>query len=478
MPTSLRRFVLSMLAMTLLLAACGSSINQAQKEALFEKVQAQLTTLWNKEQDDIAKQLTLGQVNDVRQELEEELQQEDIQKALNKDDEQTIDQFHQQLDSLRSLLNFEEKRKQLVQEQKEISARQIQDLRKELEQFKSFQGFYERQQEAITDLENQSKENDITKIEQEIQKFYDVNQQIRVDLQQADFQKLQALIQTIEDATAQETLRSQVAVAEKAWYAALAQTSEEANKSAEEPIVDPAQEELDAKHVAEKTPAPEQQDGQVPTEQNEQAKAPVKNIKTDQQPTSKTDTRQSDKAKTEPSTKATTPKYVGNGVIIASKKYPLPASHAPGESGQARSAFNQMVAAAKQDGVHLTAFSTYRSYNYQVDLYNRYVERDGQAAADRYSAKPGYSEHQTGLAFDIGEVGQESHFARASFANTKGGQWLAGNAHNYGFILRYPQGKESVTGYMYEAWHYRYVGSDLAKKIYKQNATLEEYFGI
>ena len=131
---------------------------------------------------------------------------------------------------------------------------------------------------------------------------------------------------------------------------------------------------------------------------------------------------------------------VVEGVIIASKKYPLPADYAPGESKEARAAFQEMAAEATLSGYDLIAFSTYRSFDYQTKLYDRYVTNDGQEAADRYSARPGYSEHQTGLAFDIGEQHFEQHFARESFGETEAGKWVASNAHKYGFIMRYPKG--------------------------------------
>lgn len=171
------------------------------------------------------------------------------------------------------------------------------------------------------------------------------------------------------------------------------------------------------------------------------------------------------------------PTYVKN-VLIANKKYPLPEDFAPGESKEARAAFDEMAAEAKLSGFNLTAFSTYRSYDYQVTLYNRYADRDGVEAADRYSARPGYSEHQTGLAFDIGEVNHEKHWASSSFGSTEAGKWLLANAHRYGFILRYPDHKENITGYMHEAWHYRYVGKALSEEIFKKNVTLEEYLGL
>lgn len=171
------------------------------------------------------------------------------------------------------------------------------------------------------------------------------------------------------------------------------------------------------------------------------------------------------------------PKFV-DGVLLANKQYPLPADYAPDESKEARAEFEKLVVAAKAIGINLQAFSTYRPYDYQVTLYERYVERDGQKAADRYSARPGYSEHQTGLAFDIGEVNREKHWASNSFGDTEAAKWLAANAYKYGFILRYPEGKEEITGYMHESWHYRYVGKDMSEKIFKQNITLEEYLGV
>ncbi|MFL0505484.1 D-alanyl-D-alanine carboxypeptidase family protein [Ureibacillus sp. 179-F W5.1 NHS] len=173
----------------------------------------------------------------------------------------------------------------------------------------------------------------------------------------------------------------------------------------------------------------------------------------------------------------TEPTYV-DGVLIANKKYPLPADFAPGENQEARAAFEKMAADAKTAGFELNAFSTYRSYEYQEVLYNNYVSRDGKENADRYSARPGYSEHQTGLAFDIGEKGKEDLWLTAEFGESEAGKWLVENAHKYGFILRYPEGKEAITGYMYESWHFRYLGVELATKVKESNLTLEEYLGI
>jgi len=173
----------------------------------------------------------------------------------------------------------------------------------------------------------------------------------------------------------------------------------------------------------------------------------------------------------------TEPTYI-NGILLANKIYPLPSTFAPEENPEAREALNQMLAAAKQQGFDLVAFSGYRSFEYQTTLYDNYVKRDGQAAADRYSARPGYSEHQTGLAFDIGERGKEDVWLTEEFGETPAGQWLFAHAQEYGFILRFPQNKEEITGYMYESWHYRYVGKEIAKEITKKNITLEEYLGV
>ena len=128
-----------------------------------------------------------------------------------------------------------------------------------------------------------------------------------------------------------------------------------------------------------------------------------------------------------------------------------------------------MQADAKALGLNIPLVSGYRSYETQEKLYNKYVKKDGEKKANTYSAKPGESEHQTGLAFDIGSVDR-------SFANTIEAKWLAENAYLYGFIIRYPKDKEEITGYNYEPWHLRYVGQELAKYLKKNNLTLEEYY--
>ncbi|WP_290788010.1 D-alanyl-D-alanine carboxypeptidase family protein [Exiguobacterium sp. UBA7533] len=163
--------------------------------------------------------------------------------------------------------------------------------------------------------------------------------------------------------------------------------------------------------------------------------------------------------------------------LIANKNLALRSTYAPGENQQARAAFEKMRLAAKKEGITLVAFSTYRSYAYQKALFDKYVARDGYEKASTYSAEPGKSEHQTGLAFDIGGA-DSSKYAMFSFAKTKEAKWLFANAHQYGFHLRYPSGKESWTGYTYESWHYRYVGATLAARLKLSGLTMEEYFHL
>lgn len=159
-------------------------------------------------------------------------------------------------------------------------------------------------------------------------------------------------------------------------------------------------------------------------------------------------------------------------VIIANKKHPLSASYAPGEDPKASAAFQQLLSAMRAQGFAISSnYSGFRSYETQAGLYQNYVNQDGQAAADRYSARPGYSEHQTGLAFDI--IDANGSLLQEPVAS----QWLASNAHNYGFIVRYLPGKEYSTGYMAESWHVRYIGQE-ATDIYNSGLTLEEYFGV
>lgn len=146
-------------------------------------------------------------------------------------------------------------------------------------------------------------------------------------------------------------------------------------------------------------------------------------------------------------------------------------------SGQIEPMLKQMFIAANAEDVQLVFGSGYRSQALQAQFYNDYVARDGQLAADRYSARPGTSEHQTGLSFDVTSPSQTCHL-ETCFKDTPQGKWVAEHAHEHGFIIRYPEGKENVTGYQYEPWHLRYVGTELATKLHEVNQTMEEFFSL
>ena len=166
----------------------------------------------------------------------------------------------------------------------------------------------------------------------------------------------------------------------------------------------------------------------------------------------------------------TKPTYV-NGILLVNKNHPLPRSYGNGVDATAYAALLQLQAGAQEAGYSIPLISGYRSYDYQAQLYNGYVARDGKEAADRYSAQPGKSEHQSGLAFDVGSIDN-------NYGESDAGRWLAAHCADYGFILRYPPGKEHITGYMYEPWHIRYVGVSTARAIMSSGLTLEEYLGV
>ena len=159
------------------------------------------------------------------------------------------------------------------------------------------------------------------------------------------------------------------------------------------------------------------------------------------------------------------------GILLVNKKYHLPANYNPGVNREAYQALQRLQADGRVAGHGLPLLSGFRSYNDQKYLFNSYVAKDGEALASTYSARPGQSEHQTGLAFDVGQISD-------NFGNTAAGIWLKENCHKYGFIIRYLKGKESITGYKYEPWHIRYVGENVATEIYNQGVTLEEYLGV
>jgi LAS superfamily LD-carboxypeptidase LdcB len=134
--------------------------------------------------------------------------------------------------------------------------------------------------------------------------------------------------------------------------------------------------------------------------------------------------------------------------------------------------FIMMAEAAKKENLSLYVSSSYRNYDYQLSLYNNYISLYGQEYTDSVVARAGHSEHQTGLAIDISSNSSDNPY----FIDTKEFKWLKNNAHKYGYILRYPEGKEKLTGYSYESWHYRYVGIDVATVIYNESTTYDEYY--
>ena len=150
--------------------------------------------------------------------------------------------------------------------------------------------------------------------------------------------------------------------------------------------------------------------------------------------------------------------YMGNGKYMQDIAY---------------EAYKKLYDDMKKEGLNLSVASAYRSYSYQQGLYNNYVNLDGKEAADTYSARPGYSEHQTGLALDLCTTRCQN---LGDFEGTDEFYWMKENAYKYGFILRFPEDKVKITGYMYEPWHYRYVGTEAAKIIYENNLTFEEYY--
>lgn len=157
----------------------------------------------------------------------------------------------------------------------------------------------------------------------------------------------------------------------------------------------------------------------------------------------------------------------------------ISSKYAWGENGSKKtreitySAYLEMYEAAKNDGINLMINSSYRTYEEQESVYNQYDKKYGQEYADEIAARPGHSEHQSGLALDIFCLNNSN---TKTFKDSESYQWLLNNAYKYGFILRYPEGKENITGFTFESWHYRYVGKEIAKYIYENDITYDEYY--
>lgn len=159
-----------------------------------------------------------------------------------------------------------------------------------------------------------------------------------------------------------------------------------------------------------------------------------------------------------------------NGIPIANKTYPVPADYNPGLLNETYDAFLELKQAAYEEGLEINFMSGFRSYGEQTEVYKGWYEIYS-TEADRVSARPGHSEHQLGLAIDVNSI-------EFTFADTPEGLWLAENCWKYGFIIRYKEGTEHITGYMYEPWHIRYLGDELAEEVHFSGLTLEEYLGI
>lgn len=176
-----------------------------------------------------------------------------------------------------------------------------------------------------------------------------------------------------------------------------------------------------------------------------------------------------------------------SGILLVNKNHPLPADYAPaytggaGQStnlqGEAQAAAQAFLAAANAQGNSMYILSGYRSYDVQANLFASYAAANGEELANTFSARAGQSEHQTGLAFDVGDAYHSGYNLQTSIDQFPGVQWMMKHCAEYGFILRYPEGKQNITGYQYEPWHFRYVGVEAAKDIMASGLTLEEYLG-
>ena len=164
---------------------------------------------------------------------------------------------------------------------------------------------------------------------------------------------------------------------------------------------------------------------------------------------------------------------MADDLIIVNKGLPLPKDFDPGYNQESLNQMNRLLKEAKQNGFSLHIVSSYRSIDDQKRAYRKNVKNLGQERADLTSARPGYSEHQTGLAYDVAIKG--SYRLTSKFGDSEEGRWIAQNAPRFGFILRYPKGKEALTGYLHEPWHFRYIGSK-AQEITESGLTLDEYF--
>ena len=164
-------------------------------------------------------------------------------------------------------------------------------------------------------------------------------------------------------------------------------------------------------------------------------------------------------------------KYAPDDIVNMSSQYSYPGNSIRKEVYEA---FKEMADRAKEDKITLIVNSSYRDYKTQKEIYDDYADKNGKEYADKFAARADFSEHQTGLALDIFTPGA----GMKTFEGTDASKWLLENSYKYGFILRYPPEKENITGYAYESWHYRYLGKELAKKVYESGLTFDEYYAF
>ena len=265
-------------------------------------------------------------------------------------------------------------------------------------------------------------------------------------------------------------------------------TEEAENKPAEteQQTETPAETPTDKEDEQAEQPTPETEEptAEEPSEDQPEEEAPVAEAPPVEEPT---------ETPSEPLEQNGTANLKLDTLILVNKQIALPAGYKPADlvtanidfvesatgerkmlRKEAAQAIEKLMTGAKAADIELKGTSAFRSYDYQVQLFNNYVARDGKEQAMKYSAPPGHSEHQTGLAIDVSSASVDYQLTQ-SLEQTKEGKWLADNAHTYGFIVRYQRAYEAETGYMYEPWHLRYIGVEHATDVHKANVPLEHY---
>lgn len=265
-------------------------------------------------------------------------------------------------------------------------------------------------------------------------------------------------------------------------------TEEAENKPAEteQQTETPAETPTDKEDEQAEQPTPETEEptAEEPSEDQPEEEVPVAEAPPVEEPT---------EAPSEPLEQNGTANLKLDTLVLVNKQIALPAGYKPADlvtanidfvesatgerkmlRKEAAQAIEKLMTGAKAADIELKGTSAFRSYDYQVQLFNNYVARDGKEQAMKYSAPPGHSEHQTGLAIDVSSASVGYQLTQ-SLEQTKEGKWLADNAHTYGFIVRYQRAYEAETGYMYEPWHLRYIGVEHATDVHKANVPLEHY---